>query len=252
MSKKQKTIILTGGTKGIGESIARYFHNQGHKVLISARSDSGLAKTLGLGAKFVAADVRKLKDHRRLISKAIEWTGGVDVYINNAGFSAWRPIEDVDQAFWDEMIETNLAGTYWGCKAAAEVLKAGGAIINVASIAGKRGSANNSVYCASKFGVIGLTQALAKELGPKGIRVNAVCPVYVKSEGLMAALADKRSPTGGRDIGVYLDKFAEEAAALKRLPTGEEVAAMCYFLASEAASAVTGQSINVDCGVLPS
>jgi 3-oxoacyl-[acyl-carrier protein] reductase/meso-butanediol dehydrogenase/(S,S)-butanediol dehydrogenase/diacetyl reductase len=149
------------------------------------------------------------------------------------------------------MIDTNLKGTFWGCKVASENLSAGGCIINISSLAGKRGSANNSVYCASKFGVNGLTQALAKELGPRGIRVNAVCPVYIQTKGLVEALSDKRSPTQGEDIESYLEKFAAENAALKRLPTGEEVAEMCLFLASDEASATTGQCINVDCGVLP-
>ena len=137
------------------------------------------------------------------------------------------------------------------CKVAAENLSEGGCIINISSIAGKRGSANNSVYCVSKFGVNGLTQALAKELGPKGIRVNAVCPVYIQTKGLMEALGNKRSPTQGKDIDLYLKIFAAENAALKRLPTGDEVAKMCLFLASDKASAITGQCIHVDCGVLP-
>ena len=97
---------------------------------------------------------------------------------------------------------------------------------------------------------MGLTQALAKELGPKGIRVNAVCPVYVETDGLLSALADKNSPAGGKNVKAYLKKFMKEQSALQRLPTAEEVARVCLFLASDAASAVTGQSINVDCGVL--
>ena len=86
-------------------------------------------------------------------------------------------MDSVTDEFWNKMIDTNLKGAFWGCKIAAANLNAGGTIINVSSLAGKRGSVNNSVYCASKFGMNGLTQALAKELGQKGIRVNAVCPV---------------------------------------------------------------------------
>jgi len=249
--ESKRTVIITGGTKGIGASISRYFHKTGDHVLVSAREDNGLAKQLGERAKFVKADVKKLDDHNRLIKEAKEWTGKIDVYINCAGFSGWRPIGEADEEFWDEMIDTNLKGVFWGCKAAAENLSAGTSIINISSLAGKRGSANNSVYCASKFGVNGITQALAKELGPKGIRVNAVCPIYVETEGIKGALRDKRSPAAGEDVEMYLTKFAAENAALKRLPTGEEVAKVCYFLSSDLASAVTGQCINVDCGVLP-
>ena len=113
------------------------------------------------------------------------------------------------------------------------------------------GSANNSVYCASKFGVNGITQSLAKELGPSGIRVNAVCPVYVETPGLLEALENKDSPPAGQDTSTYLQDFAQSQAALKRLPLGNEVADICLYLASDTASAVTGQCINVDCGVLP-
>jgi NAD(P)-dependent dehydrogenase (short-subunit alcohol dehydrogenase family) len=124
--------------------------------------------------------------------------------------------------------------------------------VNISSLAGKRGSANNSVYCASKFGVNGLTQALAKELGAKGIRVNAVCPVYIRTEGLEEALDAPQSPAAGRDVTAYLDEFAKSQAALQALPTERQVASACVFLASAAAGAITAQCINVDCGVLPS
>jgi 3-oxoacyl-[acyl-carrier protein] reductase/meso-butanediol dehydrogenase/(S,S)-butanediol dehydrogenase/diacetyl reductase len=149
------------------------------------------------------------------------------------------------------MIGVNLTGALWGCKAAAAAFTGAGTIINVSSLAGKRGSANNSVYCATKFGLNGLTQALAKELGPRGIRVNAVCPVYVTTPGLIEALADPRSPLGGGELEPFLADFAKSQAALQRLPTDREVADVCLFLASDGASAVTAQCINVDCGVLP-
>jgi len=254
MSKEadsQPTVIITGGTKGIGAAISRQFHEHGARVLIAARNDNGLAQSLGEGARFQKADVRKLADHKALVQTALQWTGRLDVYINCAGFSEWRPLNEADETFWNEMIDTNLKGTFWGCQAAAEHMGRGGCIINISSIAGKRGSANNSVYCTSKFGVNGLTQALAKELGPKGIRVNAVCPVYVTTEGLLKALADDRSPAQGRDIDSFLKAFARENAALGYTPTAEEVARVCLFLASPEASAITGQCLNTDCGVLP-
>ena len=165
--------------------------------------------------------------------------------------SAWRSLENIDEQFWAEMLDTNLKSVLFGAQAAARHMEKGGVILNVSSLAGKRGSANNSAYCAAKFGVNGITQALAKELGPRGIRVNAVCPVYVKTPGLQAALKNPDSPARGKDIGIYLKKFAKEQASLGRLPEAREVAELCLFLASPAASAITGQCINVDCGVLP-
>ena len=246
-----RTVIITGGGRGIGEFITRAFREAGDHVLVGSRTDTGLVAQLGERAQFCRIDVRFEKDHRILVQKAIDWTGRLDVFINCAGFSKWRPINEIDLDFWNSMIDTNLKGTFLGCKVAAENLSGGGSIINVSSLAGKRGSANNSIYCASKFGVNGITQALAKELGPRGIRVNAVCPVYIETEGLLEALKDEKSPAKGEDVAMYLKDFAKNNAALHRLPEAEEVANLCVFLASPEASAITGQCINVDCGVLP-
>ncbi|MDZ4242775.1 MAG: SDR family oxidoreductase, partial [Candidatus Omnitrophota bacterium] len=241
-----KTLVITGGNKGIGASIAQAFYAAGYHVVIGARQDNGFAAKLPFRAKFVRTDVRREKDHVNLAQEALSWAGQVDVYVNCAGFSRWRPLSAIDEKFWNEMLDTNLKGTLWGCKAAAKVLRKGGCIINISSLAGKRGGVNNSAYCASKFGVTGLTQALAKELGPKGIRVNAVCPVYVETAGLMKALKEKSSPAKGKNTAAYLKKFAQEQSALQRLPSGQDVANACLFLASDAAASVTGQSLNVD------
>jgi 3-oxoacyl-[acyl-carrier protein] reductase/meso-butanediol dehydrogenase/(S,S)-butanediol dehydrogenase/diacetyl reductase len=184
------------------------------------------------------------------VDAAIEKTGTLDVYINNAGFSEWRPIAEINEKFLDDLIGTNLKGAFWGCKAASNAMQDGGCIINISSIAGKRGSSNNSAYCASKFGMNGLTQALAKELGPRGIRVNALCPVLVPTDGLLEALKSPFSPAKGDPKG-FIKNFTTANAALGRLPTGAEIAAMSLFLTSDAASAMTGQCINVDCGVFP-
>lgn len=246
-----RSVVITGGGKGIGASISRTFHAAGDRVFICSRTDSGLAASLGTGAAFVQGDVRDRDAHARFAEAALGTAGRIDGWINCAGFSRWRPAVDVDEAFWDEMLDTNLKGTFWGCAEAARRLGKGGWIVNVSSLAGKRGSANNSVYCASKFGVNGVTQALAKELGPRRVRVNAVCPVYVETEGLAEALGEPVSPVAGDDTATYLRDFAAQNAALRRLPSADEIASACFFLASHQAAAITGQCINVDCGVLP-
>ena len=246
-----RTVVVTGGGRGIGAAISRAFHGAGDHVLIASRAGSALAGELGDRGRFVACDVTRPEQIAAATRSAIEWTGRLDVFVNNAGSSAWRPVPDVDEAFWDEMLDTNLKSAFFGAQAAAAHLGPGGSIVNVSSLAGRRGSANNAVYCAAKFGVTGITQALAKELGPRGIRVNAVCPVYVSTDGLLEALADPVAPPRGGDVAAYLSEFARTQSALGRLPTGEEVARACVFLASDEASAITGQSLNVDCGVMP-
>jgi NAD(P)-dependent dehydrogenase (short-subunit alcohol dehydrogenase family) len=248
---KKKTVVITGGGKGIGAAISRVFYAAGYGVVIASRSDSGLAAELGEGASFKQVDVCDPADLAALMQAAVDETGRIDAVINNAGYSQWRPAAEVDEEFWDRMIDTNLKGTFFGCQAAGTHLAEGGVIVNISSLASKRGSANNSVYCASKFAVNGITQALAKEWGKRGIRVNAVCPVYVRTEGLLEALDDPNAPPGDDDVEQYLQDFAASQSSLGVLPTGEEIGQACLFLASAGASAITGQCINVDCGVLP-
>lgn len=247
-----RTVFITGGGRGLGADLSRAFHAAGYRVAIASRTDAGLADALGERARHLVCDVRQPASLRQAMQAARDWAGSLDVLINNAGRSEWRPLGRIDDAFWNDMLATNLTSVLFASQAAAAHMTSGGCIVNISSLAGKRGSANNAAYCAAKFGVNGVTQALAKELGPSGIRVNAVCPVYVQTEGLLEALADPDSPTAGKDTLQYLDEFARTQAALRVLPRGEQVAAACLFLASEAAGAVTGQCINVDCGVLPS
>ena len=249
-TKSTKSVVVTGGNRGIGLDITEAFVKAGYFVVVGARKERGLKDRFGDRVAFEQIDVCNEDDHKKLVQFAVEKTGGLDVYINNAGFSAWRPIELIDDVFLEDILNTNLKGAFWGCKAAALALKLGGSIINISSIAGKRGSANNSAYVASKFGMNGLTQSLAKELGVRGIRVNALCPVLIDTDGLLEAMREPYAP-GNDDPVTFIANFASDNAALKRLPTGAEVGSICIMLASNAASAITGQCINVDCGVFP-
>jgi len=246
----KKTLIITGGNKGIGLDISKVFANSGYAVFIGAREHTKELQALNGDITFVETNVKLEKDHQNLVQIALDKTGRLDTYINNAGFSAWRSIGDIDEEFLGNVLDTNLKGVFWGCKSALAVMKSGANIVNISSIAGKRGSSNNSAYCASKFGVNAITQSLAKEVGKKNIRVNAVCPVIVLTEGLIEALNKPESPAYG-DIDGFVDNFRKTQAALPELPTGEEIGKSCLFLASDDASAITGQCINVDCGVFP-
>ena len=246
----KKTVIITGGNKGIGLDISKVFAEAGYEVFVGARENTKPLVELGDNVHFIKTDVRLESDHQNLVKAALEKTGRLDTYINNAGFSAWRSIGNIDEDFLNNVLDTNLKGVFWGCKSALSVMQSGANIVNVSSIAGKRGSSNNSAYCASKFGVNAITQSLAKEVGKKDIRVNAVCPVIVPTEGLLEALDEPESPAFGNIEG-FIDNFRKTQAALPELPTGEEIGKACLFLASGDASAITGQCINIDCGVFP-
>jgi NAD(P)-dependent dehydrogenase (short-subunit alcohol dehydrogenase family) len=242
-----KVVIITGGNRGIGLGITRSFLEADYNVIIGARNQPEIDNK---NLTFHYADVRKEEDHIKLSNIGIEKYGKIDCYINNAGYSEWRPIDKIDNKFLTNILDTNLKGAFWGSKIASKSLNKGGSIINISSIAGKRGSTNNSAYVASKFGMNGLTQSLAKELGKSGIRVNALCPVLISTDGLMDALKSPYSP-GSENPEKFIKEFSDKNSALLRMPTEDEVGKMCVFLASENASAITGQCINVDCGVLP-
>ena len=245
-----RSVVITGGNRGIGRAITSEFVKAGYHVIVGARKSENIESIDPDRVSFFAMDVRDEDVHIALAEKAISIAGNLDVWVNNAGISSWRPITAIDEKFFDELMNINLKGAFWGCKAAAQNMPNGGAIINISSIAGKRGSANNAMYCATKFGVNGLTQSLCKELGPSNIRVNALCPVLIETNGLAEALAEEYAP-GVNGTSEFLSNFRIVNAALGRLPTGEDVANMAVFLASDAANGITGQCINIDCGVFP-
>ena len=176
-----KTVIITGGTQGIGADIARKFMDTSWNVLIGARSKSGLAGESHENLKFQKMDVREESGHQKLIQTAIEWTGSLDCYINCAGFSRWSSVKDVGVKFLSEMLDINLKGTFLCSRAAVRhmIPKRAGVIVSLASISGKEGNANMAPYSVSKAGVICFTKTLAKEVLSEGIRVNCVAPALI-------------------------------------------------------------------------
>ena len=241
--------VVTGGNKGIGLGITNLLKENNYKVITCGRSHLSQQNSID-GVDFIKGDASIYETHEKLAKKAINSYGRLDLYVNNVGLSEWKEIKNIDNKFLDKIFKTNIYSVFWGCKVAEEYLSKNGSIINISSIASKRGTKNNSAYVATKFGINGITQSLAKELGYKNIRVNAICPVLIKTDGLLNALKEKSAP-GHEDLNLFFEKFIENQSALNRLPTIEEVAQMVLFLSSKNASAITGQCINVDCGVLP-
>lgn len=245
-----KTMVITGGSKGLGTAISEKFLQMGWRVFSGSRTSGNHDLDLYPEFHYHPTDVKNRESVREFLEFSSESQGTIDCFINNSGFSEWRALEAIEEEFLRNMLETNLMGYFWGAQAAAIHLAPSSSIINISSLAARRGTPNNSAYAASKFGVAGLTQSLAKELGPKGIRVNAVCPVLVKTPGLMKALGQPNSPASDSPED-FLREFAEKQTALGFLPLASDVANLCFFLAGSDARAITGQSISVDAGVFP-
>ena len=249
-STTSKSVVITGGSKGIGLAISLAFYEHGYDVFVGSRSIHR-PDSLPSSINYIPTDVRSEIGINKLIDCASQAHGKLDVLINNAGFSAWRPLSDIDLDFLNNIFSTNLYSAFLACKASIKFMGTGSSIINISSIAGKRGSSNNSAYVASKFGMNGLTQSLAKELGPHGIRVNGICPVLISTPGLIEALKSSDSPAYPSDPKQFIDQFTLSNSALGRMPSASDVANFCLFLASGSSASITGQNINIDCGVFP-
>jgi 3-oxoacyl-[acyl-carrier protein] reductase len=181
--------IVTGGSKGIGLAIARAFLDRGMQVTISARNAAELdeaARTLAAGDRLltVQADVRKAEDAQRLVDETARRFGGVDVLVNNAGVGRFADVADMSLDDWRQVIDTNLSGVFYCCRAAIPVMKAKGSgfIINISSLAGKNSFISGGAYCASKAGLNAFSEALMQEVRQDNIRVSYVMPGSVSTD----------------------------------------------------------------------
>jgi NAD(P)-dependent dehydrogenase (short-subunit alcohol dehydrogenase family) len=244
-----KVGLVTGGTSGIGRETAVLFAKAGAKVVVAGRREVEgqetieLIQTAGGDGLFVRADVSKASQVEALVQKVVEKFGRLDVAFNNAGIEGvWVPIVEQSEEDWDRTIDINLKGT-WLCLKyeIQQMLKqgSGGAIVNMASIAGLIGSAAAATYSASKHGVLGLTKSSALETARSGIRINAVCPAVIETpmgERLFGAPAVRRNIIGLHPIG----RFGRPA----------EIAEAVVWMCSDRASFMTGQSLVLDGGFL--
>ena len=244
-------VFVTGAATGIGAAIARRFAAHGARVVVSDRDAAGakrLAADLG-SALAVELDVTDADAIDAAFKNAVARFGPLDVVIANAGVSTMRAVVDLSEADWDTNMDVNAKGVFLTNRAAVRHFVASsraGVIVNTASMAGKIGAPFLAHYSASKFAVVGFTQALAREVAPQGIRVNAVCPGYVVTgmqERELAWEAELRGVTADEVRAMYL-----RDVPLGRLETPEDVAKVVHFLASDEAAYMTGQAINVTGG----
>lgn len=242
---KNKVMIVTGGSRGIGASICRSAAEQGAKVLVNYVSNSESAASVvkniernGGDAIAVQADVTDMSSVQEMINQALESWSKIDILVNNAAIWKESHIDMMTDAIADETMSINFNGTLNCIRAVIPTMikQQSGSIINISSTAAQRGEAFHSHYAASKGAVTSLTKSLASELGPKGIRVNCVCPGWTYSD--MTAEVFR----GGND------SIIAETIPLRRIGKAEDSAAAVVFLASDEASYITGISLNVNGG----
>ena len=246
--------LVTGAATGIGRAIAEAFAREGALVAITDISLDGardVAERLGEATRAYRLDVTDAAETASVFRRAADWMGGLDLLAANAGISTMNPVVDLTEEEWDSNMAVNAKGVFLSNREAVRhFLAAGekGAIVNTASLAGKIGAPLLAHYAASKFAVIGFTQSLAREVGEHGIRVNAVCPGYVRT-----SMQERELLWEGKLRNMSPEAVREEyvaATPLARLEEPEDVAVIVVFLASDLSGFLTGEAINASGGVL--
>lgn len=255
-----RVAVITGAARGIGQAIAVRFAEEGARVAVLDLADTTHTASLcqQAGAEVIGGrhyrsgplDVARRESITEAVEDLLAAWGRIDIWVNNAGIFDDTPLVNLSEARWDQVIDVNYKGMFLCCQAAAPAMLAQrqGRIINIASMAAKVAFTNETAYCSSKAAVLGLTRALAVELGPHGITANAVCPGPIDTDMLTYTyqrLADQNSVT-----------LAEwRARILETIPVGRygqpgDVAALVAFLAADEASFINGQAINIDGGMV--
>lgn len=252
---ENKIALVTGGSQGIGKAIAERLANAGATLAVAALENDALSSTVtdfqSRGYRFKAYGIDISDDSQvQSLAKAVTIDlGPVDILINNAGIGGpTAPLHEVDPAAWDQTLGINLRAPFLLSRAIIPTMieRGSGKIVNMSSIAGKQAYPLRSPYCASKWGLIGLTHTMAQELGRYNIQVNAICPGPTKTELIESVIRARASATG-----VDYETMSKEyvrATALKRMVLPEEVGELVLFLCSSQAEAITGQAIEISAG----
>lgn len=264
-----KVALVTGGARGIGRGIALALGREGADIVLAevdrvasaaqqygAAAISGYAaaretareiEALGRRALAVEADVTRAADAERMIGDTVAGLGGLDILVCNAGVVHVSAVETMAEEEWDLTMAVNVKGVFLSCRAALPVLRQrpGACIINIASVAGKNGAPGMAHYCASKFAVVGFTNALAKEVAATGVRVNAICPGILRTQ-MWEYLSDRLRQQGEVKEDAW-QRFVRTLIPLGRPQTPDDIGALAVYLAT--AENVTGQAMNVDGGM---
>lgn len=242
---KGKSAVITGGVRGIGRAIAEEFCRQGADVLLCYRSNEEAArktaeelKQYGTRVELIKGDVSDPAHAEETAKLAKELFGKIDILVNNAGITKDKLLMKMSPADFDEVVQANLSGSFYFLQAIAPVMikQRGGRIINISSVVGVKGNAGQVNYSASKAGIIGMTLSAAKELGKRGITVNAVAPGYIETDMTEVLTEDQK-------------KAMLDMISLGRAGKASDVANAVTFLASDAAAYITGQILTVDGGM---
>ncbi|HHY26679.1 MAG TPA: 3-oxoacyl-[acyl-carrier-protein] reductase [Desulfitobacterium dehalogenans] len=238
-------VIVTGGSRGIGRAIALELARAGAKVVVNyaghgekAEETLRLIQELGGEGVAVQADVSKGEDVERLIQTTLKTYGKIDILVNNAGITRDTLLLRMKETDWDAVLDTNLKGVFLCTKAVSKSMmkQRSGVVINISSVVGISGNAGQANYSAAKAGIIGFTKSIARELGSRGIRVNAVAPGYISTDMT-------------ESLGEEVKDQVMTQIPLGRMGQPEDIAKTVVFLASPAASYITGQTLAVDGGM---
>lgn len=245
-----RRVVITGAGAGIGRAIASAYLGEGARVHVCDRDAHALDDFLRSAAGDLAgtvADVGVEADVERLFAEALARLGGLDVLVNNAGTAGpTGPVETLDLDDWRQTLAVNLDGMFLCTRAAVPALRyaGGGSIVNLSSTAGLHGYPLRSPYATAKWGVIGFTRTLAMELGPAGIRVNAICPGSVRGDRIDRVIAAQAAARGMSEEAVREDWLRQ--ISLRTFVDAEDVAALVLFLTSDSGAKITGQALPVD------